>query len=144
MTVGRGAECPHGAFCLPGRGRAAAIMAPMRSLPGYGCCCKRRSQEEDLMRSLRAQAISAMIPLATLLGGCIAHITGSVTVDDVPFVATDCRSGAAYGGWGVEVFDPAGRRLRMGANLDGSLGVALFQQAWHRGNISARVERWRS
>lgn len=80
------------------------------------------------MRSLGTPAVSAvMVLLVIFFGGCIAHVTGSVVVDDVPFVAADCRSAAAYGGWGVEVSDLEGRRLRMGANLDGSLGVALFQ-----------------
>jgi hypothetical protein len=81
------------------------------------------------MPRVERPATGAMIVLSALtaLAGCFAHVTGSVAVDGVPFVAVDCRSGAAYGGWGVELSDTAGRRLRVGANLDGALGVALFQ-----------------
>jgi hypothetical protein len=61
------------------------------------------------------------------LAGCYAHFSGAVIVDGAPFVPIDCRSGQAYGGMGVEVTDVMGRRLRIGANLDGRAGAALFQ-----------------
>ena len=88
------------------------------------------------MLLLGKPATGVMIVLfaLTALAGCFAHVTGNVAVDGVPFVALDCRSGAAYGGWGVEISDTAGRRLRLGANLDGALGVAVFQPGATKGD----------
>ncbi len=73
-----------------------------------------------------ARIVVLGVPLIGL-AGCTAHFTGSLAVDGAPFVPVDCRAGQAYGGIGVEVTDAGGRRLRIGANLDGRAGVALFQ-----------------
>jgi hypothetical protein len=71
----------------------------------------------------KAYGLVAVLALAS----CAAHFSGAVTVDGQPFVPVACRSGASYGGFGVQMTDAIGRRLRLGANVDGSAGAALFQ-----------------
>ena len=78
-----------------------------------------------MTRSTPPALIVAALVAAT--AGCYAHFQGEVSVDGAPFVPVACRSGQAYGGMGVEITDVAGRRLRIGANLDGRAGAALFQ-----------------
>ncbi len=72
---------------------------------------------------LKGYGLVAVLALAS----CTAHFSGAVTVDGQPFIPLTCHSGASYGGFGVEMTDAIGRRLRLGANVDGSAGVALFQ-----------------
>lgn len=68
-----------------------------------------------------------LLAASLALCGCVAHFSGTLAVDGQPFVPVTCRSGAAYGGSGVEISDAVGYRMRLGANVDGSVGVALFQ-----------------
>lgn len=57
---------------------------------------------------------------STLLAlACAAELNGDVVVDDAPFQAVDCRSGAPMGFGGVELVDAGGRKLRLVARPDG-------------------------
>jgi len=64
---------------------------------------------------------------AFVLVGCQSKITGTLEVDDAPFAARQCRSGEAFGFYGIELTDTANRRLRIYPNADGTCAVALFK-----------------
>lgn len=64
---------------------------------------------------------------AFVLIGCQSKITGTLEVDGAPFVARQCRSGEAFGFYGIELTDTANRRLRVYPSADGTCAVALFK-----------------
>lgn len=63
---------------------------------------------------------------ALALAGCTSRVTGTLEVDGSPFEVKECRSGQAFGFYGIELKDAAGRRLRLLANGDGTCTAALF------------------
>ena len=74
-------------------------------------------------RSLPQSVVGALLLVAS---ACTAHFGGELRIDGVPFEPTACRSGQAHGFAGIELFDNAGRRLRIAENLDGTPAVVYF------------------
>jgi hypothetical protein len=73
------------------------------------------------------RGFSVLICLSLLaLVGCHSKVTGTLKVDDNDFAATLCRSGRAFGFYGIELTDSGGRRLRLFENPDGTCSAALF------------------
>ena len=65
--------------------------------------------------------------LALALAGCRSKVSGALEVDGTPFVPRVCRSGQAFGFYGIELTDETNRRLRLFTNPDGTASAALFK-----------------
>jgi hypothetical protein len=77
-------------------------------------------------RLWRKRAVAGLL-LFQVLAGCQAKITGNLQLDGANFAITQCRSGGAYGYYGIELTDTNRRRLRLFGNPDGTCTASLFQ-----------------
>ena len=66
--------------------------------------------------------------LAFLMVGCRSKVTGNLEVDGERFPVKLCRSGEAYGYYGIELVSEGDRRLRLFGNSDGTCTAALFNR----------------
>ena len=65
--------------------------------------------------------------LALAMVGCQSKVSGTLEVDGTPFVPRVCRSGQAFGFYGIELTDETNRRLRLFTNPEGTALAALFR-----------------
>ena len=65
--------------------------------------------------------------LALAWVGCTSKMAGTLEVDGTPFVPRVCRSGQAFGFYGIELTDETSRRLRLFTNPDGTASAVLFK-----------------
>jgi len=73
--------------------------------------------------------------LALVMGGCSAELKGDLTLDSTGFAVSNCRSGQALGFSGIELHHADGRRLRLLAQADGTVEVALLPPAKDQGEM---------
>lgn len=79
---------------------------------------------------------AAVLVAALALGcGCTSKVTGSVKLDGEPFVATECRSGAAFNFSGIQLADASGRKLRLVQRVDGGISAAVFAPGQAKGDM---------
>jgi hypothetical protein len=74
----------------------------------------------------RISALFLVIAIAVVATACKSELAGDVTIDGKKFVASDCRSGEAFGFAGVAFMNDEGTRLRLVQTPTNEASVVLI------------------
>jgi hypothetical protein len=77
----------------------------------------------------------ALFVVLLTVAACHAKLSGSLNVDGADFKITECRNGAAFNFSGIVLGDSSGTKLRLLANIDGTVNVAMFAAGAAKGDV---------
>lgn len=76
-----------------------------------------------------------LIMLVAIACGCTSKVAGTLKLDGQPFMATECRSGAAFNFSGIQLADASSRTLRLVQRVDGGISAAVFAPGQAKGDM---------